>query len=319
MKKRLLFFVFFLSLLITACSGAAGGSKEIIMATGGTAGTYFAVGSSMATVLNPALGRNSLSVQATGGSRENIRMLSDRKASLAIVQNDILHYAYTGTNLYEGETDKPRFRAVAGLYDEAVQIVTCDENLNSVADLKGKTVCVGDKGSGGELNARQILEAYGITFDDITVVNSSFAEAADGLGNGSIDAAFIVAGAPTKAVVDLAGKKKIRLLGIDDEHIDSLKKKCDFYTTAVISKDTYSGLSEDAATVCVRATLVASDKMPRDQVYEIVRLLFEKKENIASAHENIRDLSPQNALNGVSIPFHEGAKSYYQEMGIQVN
>ena len=321
MKRNLLTVILIAAITLTACGGnsLAGTKEELVLATGGTGGTYFAVGSAMSTVFNPKLEKISLSVLSSGGSKANIQMLSDKAAQLAIVQNDVMYYAYSGTDLFEKEGKFDRFQAVAGLYDETVQIVTCNDNLKTVADLEGRTVSVGDAGSGTEFNSRQILSAYGLSFDDIKVVNASFDESAADLKNGSIDAAIIVAGAPTKAVTELAEDTAIHLIEMDQEHIRILQSKYLFYKETSIPKDPYGGLPADSTTVSVRATLVASDRATVDQIYELTKTLFTENSALASAHGELESLTPESALVGISIPLHPGAQKYYQEAGLQTN
>ena len=140
-------------------------------------------------------------------------------AQLGFVQSDVMAYAYNGTRLFEG-APVTNISTVASLYMEQVQIVTLDENIKSVADLKGKNVSIGAAGSGVYFNALDILGAYDLTEDDISPVYQSFADSADSLKDGKIDAAFIVAGAPTTAITDLATGKSVYLVSLDDEHID---------------------------------------------------------------------------------------------------
>ena len=303
-----------LSSLGTVCVMA----DDLYFVTGGPMGTYYAIGGVMADVLNPLLSDTSLTLESSGASRANLEMIEEGDAHLATVQNDVMYYAYTGTSLFEGEEPFKNFSAVAGLYDETVQIITCDESIQTVADLAGKTVSVGDAGSGVEFNAKEILEAYGITFDDITMVNSSFGDSAESLENGEIDAAFIVAGAPTTAVEELAENTKISLVQLDDEHIAALKENYDFYTESIIPAGTYAGLDADSVTVSVRASLVASNELSEDVVYEIVKAVFENKEALAAGHPKFEALSPEDAVIGMSVPFHAGAKKYYEEQGISV-
>ena len=309
-----------LLLFLCGCAGVSSANKEeAVLATGGTAGTYFAVGSAMSTVLNPVLNRSELSVLSTGGSRANIALLDSREASFAIVQNDVLYYAYTATDLFEGDTAHERLRGLACLYEETLQIVTCDESIKTVADLKGKTVCVGDEGSGVEVNARQILEAYGMTFDDINVVNAPFADAAESLKSGEIDAAFIIAGAPTKAVTDLAESQSIRLVALDGKHISALQSKYRFYAETVLTAGTYKGLDEDVTTVSVKAVLAASDRLSSEKVYELLSAFFEKNEQISTSHKGLQGLTPEMASEGISVPLHKGAEKYYKEKGIALD
>ena len=303
---------------VIALSMTAVAADNLTLATGGTTGTYYAVGGVLATVLNPLLEESNLTVTSTGASKANIQLIDDEDADLAIVQNDVMYYAYTGTDLFEDEGAYDTFAAIAGLYDETVQIVTTSSDIKTVADLKGKTVSVGDAGSGTEFNAKQVLEAYDLTFDDIKVVNASFGDSADSLKDGKIDAAFIVAGAPTTAVVDLATVKDVHLVELDEEHIEKLQSKYGFYTTTVIPADTYKGISEDATVVSVRATLIGSTEASEEAIYELVKAMFDNQADLANGHAKFELLNLEDAVKGISVPFHEGAKKYYEEQGLTV-
>ena len=213
---------------------AAAEAVQLTLGTGGTTGTYYAVGGTMSTVLNNVMENVSLKVVSTGASKANILDIDDKVSDIAIVQNDVMYYAFNGTDLFEADGKFGSFSAVAGIYDETCQIIA-EPGITSIADLKGKTVNVGNVGSGVEFNATQILAAYGIDInEDINKVNGSFGDAADSIKDGKIHAAFITAGAPTTAVVDLAINKDINLLTIDDEHAEALMAEYPFYTKTII-------------------------------------------------------------------------------------
>ncbi len=317
MKKRVLAAVLACGMVFAGMTTAVS-AENLTLGTGGTTGTYYAVGGVMSTVLSPLMDGVDLTVTSTGASKANIQLIDAGEAKLAIVQNDVMYYAFTGTDLFEGEGAYETFSTVAGLYDETVQIVTCSDSIATVADLKGKTVSVGDAGSGTEFNAKQILEAYDMTFDDINVVNLSFGDSADSLKDGKIDAAFIVAGAPTTAVVDLATTKAVKLVQLDAEHIEKLQSKYDFYTETTIPADTYTGVTEDATTVSVRATLIASNDVSEDAVYTLLKAMFDNKDALVAGHAKFEFLNLEDAVKGISVPFHAGAKKYYEEQGITV-
>ena len=317
MKKRIVATALVCSMAFAGLSSVYA-AESLTLGTGGTTGTYYAVGGVMATVLNPVMENANLTVTSTGASKANIQLIDVGEADLAIIQNDVTYYAYTGTDLFEEEGAYETFSSVAGLYDETIQIVTCSDSISSVADLKGKTVSVGDAGSGVEFNAKQILEAYDMTFDDINVVNASFGDSADSLKDGKIDAAFIVAGAPTTAVVDLATTKAIHLVQLDEDHIKTLQDKYDFYTATTIPAGTYDGVEEDATTVSVRATLIASNNVSEDAVYELLKAMFDNQEALIAGHAKFEFLNLEDAVKGISVPFHAGAVKYYEEQGITV-
>lgn len=296
----------------------AAGVTNLAMATGGTSGTYYGFSGVIAQILNEKLPDTlNIAVQSTGASKANVQMVEAGECQLAIIQNDVMSYAYTATDMFEGSAPSTDFSAVATMYPEEVQIIA-NKNITSIDQLKGKKVSVGDAGSGVEFNARQILAAYGMSFDDIVVNNQSFADSADSLKNGTIDAAFIVAGAPTTAVTELATSFEFNVLPIDDEHIAALQKDYAFYTKATIPADSYSCVKEDVQTVAVMATIIAANSVPEDVVYAFVKGLFDNKADIAAAHTKGELIDLDTAVSGISIPFHPGAAKYYAEQGKEV-
>lgn len=333
MKKRfsvLLAGIMVVSMVLAGCGSSASSSASgsgsaqaeggasgatIRLATGGTSGTYYAYGGVIGQILGEATGAK-FDVQSTGASKANIGLVADGEVDMAIVQNDVMDYAYNGTDLFEGDkTDN--FSSMAACYAEVCQIIANpDSGIETVADLKGKRVSVGDAGSGVEFNAKQILAAYGVSFDDIDKQNLSFGDSANAMKDGKIDAFFLTAGAPTTAVMELASTNKIKVLNIDGAEAEQLIADYPFYTTYTISKDTYKGMEEDATTVAVKATLIVSNDLSEDTVYDLTKALFENKEEVAAGHVKGNELDPQYAVDGVSVPFHPGAEKYFKEVGV---
>lgn len=289
---------------------------SLTLGTGGTTGTYYSVGGTMSTVLNNVMENVNLKVVSTGASKANILDIDDKVSDVAIVQNDVMYYAYNGTDLFAADGVFTSFSAIAGLYDETCQIIAAP-GITSIADLKGKTINVGDAGSGVEFNATQILAAYGIDIStDIKKVNGSFGDAADSIKDGKIDAAFITAGAPTTAIVDLAISKDVNLLSIDDEHAATLMAEYPFYTKTIIPGGTYASVAEDTQTLSVRATLIGSTELSEEAVYEFTKALFENKDPLAQSNAKFNELDQNAAVQGISVPFHPGAEKYFKEIGV---
>ena len=212
----------------------------------------------------------------------------------------------------------PGFSTVAALYTEQVQIVTLDPNLKSVADLAGKTVSVGDAGSGTYFNAVDILSAYGIDAEnDINPVYESFGTSADSLQDGKIDAAFVVAGAPTNAVTSLSATKDVYLISLDDDHINALIASSPYYTRNVIPASTYN-LPADATTVAVGAVVIARDDAADDDVYNFVSGVFENLDAVSASHAKGAELNLDFAASVTSAPYHPGAARYFAEKGFEV-
>ena len=219
-------------------SGAGvGESKALTFGTGGESGTYYAFGG----VLSSYVSNNtnvSVTAVTSGGSKANIEDLAAGNVQLAFVQSDVMSYGYNGERLFDSAVTG--FSVVAALYMEQVQIVTTNPDIKSVADLAGKSVSIGDRGSGVWFNAVDVLSAYGIAPDTgISPVYQSFGDSAESLKDGKIDAAFIVAGAPTNAIVDLATSKPVYLVGLDQEHTDSLLASSPYYSAYTIKAGTY--------------------------------------------------------------------------------
>lgn len=312
MKKKLIALLLATVLIALVFSGCAS-KTNIKMATGGTTGTYYAYGGVIAQILAGKIDNLSFDVQSTGASKANIYLVADGEVDMALVQNDVMSYAYSGTDLFDGEK-VAGFSAMAGLYAEVCQVVASTD-ITDISQLKGKRVSVGDAGSGVEFNARQILEAYGISFADITVQNLSFADSATAYKDGKIDAFFCTAGAPTTAIVELTTSKAISLLPIDDEHAAALIEKYPFYTQYSIPGGSYTGVAQDVKTVAVTATFIVSDKLSEDIVYKMTKAVFENKSEIQTAHAKGAELNAAYAVAGVAIPFHPGAEKYFKEIG----
>ncbi len=314
MKKRTPIMCLSVILLVVISLTGCSGKQTLKMATGGTTGTYYAFSGTISQVLAEKVDNLSFDVQSTGASKANIYLISDKEADIAIVQNDVMYYAYNGTDLFAGEKVSG-FSAMAGCYAEVCQIVA-KGNITSVEDLKGKQVSVGDVGSGCEFNARQIFEAYGMTFDDISVHNLSFNDSATALKDDKIDAFFCVAGAPTTAIVELATTNDIKLIEIDDEHTAKLIEKYPFYTKYNVPGGSYKGIDADIQTVAVVATYVVSDDLSENLVYEMTKALFENANQIAVGHPKGAELDPEYSISSISIPMHPGAEKYYKEIGV---
>ena len=302
-----------LSMALFAGCGGSSSNKFINIATGGTAGTYYPIGGAMAEILNKAIPGMNASAQSTGATVANINMLKDGSVDLAIVQNDITYYAVNGTEMFKDKKVE-NLRGIAALYPETCQIITLESTgIKSIADLKGKRVAVGAAGSGAEANARQILEAYGITYDDIDEQFLSFGEAAGALKDGNVDAAFVTAGFPTAAVQDITSQNKVRLLPIEADKADALIAKYPFYTKTVIPAGTYAGFDEEVPGISVMAMLVATDKVDEKLGYDITKALFDNLEKLQAAHSAAKHITKENAKNGMSIELNAGAERYYKE------
>ena len=300
---------------------AKDGGTNLTFTTGGESGTYYGFGNVIAGKVGDM---TSTSVKAitSGGSAANIQALEDQDAQLGFVQSDVMVYAYNGERTFAETAASTGFSTVANLYMEQVQIVTVDPSIKSVADLAGKKVSVGAPGSGVFFNAVDVLNAYGLgdlndkqEFTKIDATYQSFQDSAEALKDAQIDAAFIVAGAPTTAVTDLASGRAISLVSLDDEHINALIASCPYYSKNVISKDVYS-LAEDTTTVAVGAVVIARDDVSEADVYNFLYGTFEDVANLS--HGKAAELDLDFAASENAIGYHPGAVAYFADKGITV-
>lgn len=297
---------------IAACSGAG-----MTMGTGGTAGTYYGYGGVLGQYIKNNAGIN-VTVVSTDGSKANIQGIDAGNYQLGTVQSDVMAYAWEGTRSFEQEGKIDSFRTLAGLYAEAVQLVTMDKNIKSVADLKGKSVSIGAPGSGVYFNAIDVLTAAGLTEKDINAQYQSFADSADALKDGKIDAAFIVAGPPTPAITELCTTNSAYLVPIDGAIAENLMASCPFYTEHIIPAGTYAGQEADVKTVTVKATLIVSADADEEEVYKITAAIFDNIDAITAENAKGSELSIENATSGMIVPFHKGAAKYFAQKGVEV-
>ena len=299
----------------TGCNGNSDveGKKFLNIGTGGTAGTYYPIGGAMAEILNKEIPGMSASAQSTGASVANVNMLGDGTIDLATVQNDIAYYAANGTEMF---VDKKvdGLKGIASLYPETCQFVTLKASgIKSLSELKGKRVAVGAVGSGVEANVRQILAAYGISYDDIDAQYLSFAEGASALKDGNVDVAVLTAGYPTASVQDIAAQNPVRLLPVEDKIADDLIAQYPFYTKTVIPGGTYAGFDEAVPSVSVMAMLVAGPTVNEELGYKVTKAIFSHLDRLQAAHAVGKQITRDSVKAGMSLPMNEGAEKYFNE------
>lgn len=288
-------------------------SIKINVGTGGSTGTYYGFCNVISSLLKEKTGAQ-LMINSSGASKANILDVDDGIVDMAIVQNDVMDYAYNGTSLFADVGAIKSFSTLGAAYAEVCQIVAkADSGIKTVADLKGKKVSVGDSGSGVEFNAQQILGAYDITFEDIDKQNLSFQASADALKDGKIDAFFCTAGAPTVAITDLSTTTGIVLVEIDEEHLAKLQSEYGFYAAYNVPAGTYNGVDADVTTVAVKATFIVSNELDEETVYQLTKAIYENKDEYS--HEKASEMSLEYAVSSISVPFHPGAERYYKEVG----
>jgi TRAP transporter TAXI family solute receptor len=290
-------------------------ADHLVIATGGTAGTYYPFAGAMSNIWNSKIKDMNVTAQTTGGSVENVRLINKKDVELALAQSDTLDQAWNGMEAF-----KEPFKgmsAIATMFPEIVQIVVrADTPIKTFPDLKGKKVGVGAPGSGTEASYRQTLEAYGMKREDVNSQYLSFAESAEAFKDKHIDAFYVIAGIPVSAIMDVSMQNEIRILPLSADISAKLIQKYPFLAAVKIPANTYRGQTEDVPTVAVNSVLIAGNQLKPEVVYNLTKVLFENQPQLAAAHAKGKELNLQRAVMGVSIPFHPGAVKYYQEKGL---
>lgn len=306
--------VVLMALSLTGCDRG----ERLMFGTGGTAGTYYAYGGIIGQYMTK-YANTKVTAVSTGGSKVNIQSIQDGDYQLGFAQSDVLAYAWQGVKSFAKDGGTQDFRVLGGLYAETVQIITMDDSITSVEQLKGKSVSIGEAGSGVYFNAVDVLSAAGIDIDkDIKPQYQSFEASKEALKDGKIDAAFITAGAPTSAITELATTNGVSLIHVDGELREKILQECPYYAPLQIPAGTYPGIDEPIETITVKATIVVSSKLDEDTVYELTKAIFDHKSEIEIENAKGKELSLENATEGMAAPFHVGAAKYYAEHGITV-
>lgn len=303
---------------LSACGGGEqANTKFFNITTGGTGGTYYPVGGAIAMLLTDNLEDLTVTAQAGNASVANCNLIAEHETESALVQNNVAFWAYNGIGTFEGQKIE-NLRGIASLYPEAIQIIALkDSNINSIEDLKGKKVSVGEQGSGVDFDVRNILAAHDMTYDDFDVDYLSFSESAQKLKDKQIDAAFVTAGYPTSSVMDVALSREIVLVPISEEKIEKMIETSPYYAKTVIPGGTYQGVDEDTVTATTMAMWVVDADADEELVYQMTKTMWENRTVLEEAHEKGKDITLETGLDGMGIPLHPGAERYYTEAGLK--
>jgi TRAP transporter TAXI family solute receptor len=295
----------------------------VAIATGGTAGVYFPLGAALAEMWSGKVPNVQATAQTSGASVANIRLLQRGDVAVAFIQNDITYYAFHGTEMFMDRVANKtqpigNLRGMAMLYPETIQVVTLkSKGINTIADLRGKRIAVGAPGSGTEVNARQILRAFDLGYYNTRPDFLNFAEAADQLKDGVIDAAFITAGHPTAAVQDIASSRDLKVLSISRDVVEALRETYPYYTRTTIPANTYKGQTEQVETAAVMAMLVTRQDVDENLIYTLTAALWTNTDRLQAAHARGKDITTGTSRSGMPITMHAGALRYYRERGIR--
>jgi len=317
MKK----FLFGLALALGIAAGAHAQQVRFSISTGGTGGVWYPMGGAMANVLTKNLPNAAVTAEVTGGSVDNVKLLATRRAEVGFAMVDTAWEALNGTGKFRGQ--KVPMRTLAVVHPLVMHVVTAEgRGIEKMADVKGKRISTGSPGSGTEVMALRILQAYGIDPEkDVERTRLSVVEAANALKDRKIDAFMHAAGVPLPAVIDVAAAPGIKMKLIDHgAGLEAMRKKYGpIYAAGSIPAGSYPGQDRANSTINVWGVLFVHETMDEKLAYDIVKTLFDRHQDLVMAHREAGNMTLENqTIGATAVPWHRGAVKYFAERGVTV-
>lgn len=312
----------YLPVAFAAIFAAGAAAQNLSIGTGGTGGVYYPMGGGLADVLSKHVPGMQATAEVTGGSVDNLKLIGSGKPYIGFTMTDAAQDAFKGEEKFKG--NKVPLKTLMILYPNRMHVVTVEgTGINKIGDLKGKRVSTGSPGSATEVMAFRVIEAAGLDRDkDMTRERLGVAESVNAIKDKKIDAFFWVGGLPTAAVTDVANTPGTKVKLIDHaELVPAMNKKWgNLYVQDVISKETYRGMDSDNKQATVMNILVAHENMDDKTAYNIVKTIFDKRQDLINVHKEATNFKLENQKAAASpIPFHPGAVKYFSEQGVKLN
>ncbi|MFQ2170920.1 TAXI family TRAP transporter solute-binding subunit [Aeromonas veronii] len=286
------------------------GSQALTIGTGPLNGVYYPTGGAICRVLNAghALHGDSCTVQSTRGSMANLKALDKGDVQLALVQSDVLHHALHGTGPFSGQGANNELRSLFRLYQESLTLLAApNSGITTLADIEGKRVYPGNNGAGEQITSQALMAAMGWQPGQFAAYQlKSDSEPLEGLCDGSLDAAFVVAGHPSLAVGDLISRCKVRLIPIEGEQIDTLLKQHPYYQRSRIAANLYPGQTTAINNIGMSAELVALASLPDPIVRTVRDTLLARVKQFSRLHPALSKVTPEQLQAQTELPLHAG-------------
>jgi hypothetical protein len=322
MRKKIImivvsFFVAGLAIANSPSLATAARKTQLAIATASTGGSWYPAGAAIANIITKYIPNVEASAHPSAASRENIRLLQEKRSDLAMLMPDVAYFATTGTDLYDG---KPPAK-IKGLFSfwgiDLLIIARADSDIYDVKDLKGHKVAFGRPGSGSESMSKKILGEYGITYNDLKPQFISAPEQARALKDKSIDAAMYTIGTPASSFVELCTLTKCRLIPIKKDMMKKILKKYSYYSSSVIPAGAYPKINYDTPALKWLGIVATSSDLNEDLVYKITKTTCKDHlEEFKQCHANAKSLTTTSMAKGMSIPWHPGAAKFWREVGL---
>lgn len=319
-KKVMLALGVILSMLLLVSAGCGNSGKvemsRISIASGGTGGTYYPYGGAVASIINKHVTGLDASTEVTGASVENCRLIESGEAQLALVMDDVVYHALHAEGAFDHEIE---LRTLLEMYPHFFHIAVHEGGpIKTLDDLQGKKISVGAPGSGTETMSNQVFDALGLTYDQFDVFRLSFTENTEALRDYVIDAGVWSVGPPTSSIMDLATTHKIRILDFSEQQLADIQEQYPYYLSMTLEGGTYQGVDDDLEAPSVWNSVVVNKDMPEEQAYEIVKAIFEHKDELVQVYVGASWTTPENTVDFAIAPLHPGVVRYFEETGLDV-
>lgn len=306
-----------------AAAPAEGDKKEapaktqvMVIGTGDVGGTFYPVGSAVAKIMNDNVPGVKVTVESTGGSVDNARMVASGELQFGMCMGDIASNALNGKDPFK--EPGPKITSLFATYSSVSQwVVNANSGIKSFADMKGKSIAVGMPASGSEVVSGMVIKAAGIDYPNaIKPQYIGVAEGANGVRDGQIDVAHQIGGVPTGGYLDLAQTKDVKFISMTDDIINKVHEQAPFYTKMIIPANTYKGQTEDVASIGVKCLFIANADVSEEMAYNIVKAIWENMDTMRASHATLKAMTPEFVASDLPVPLHPGAAKYWKEKGI---
>ena len=323
MRKRIIttaIVFLFVTVIAVATSPniASAGSKRLLsIATASTGGSWYPAGGAVGSLITKYIPNTEASAHPSAASRENIRLLQEKKTDLAMVMPDVAFFAQTGTDIYQGKTPAN----IKGLFSfwgiDLLIIARADTDIHKIEDLKGHKVGFGPPGSGSETMSKKILAEYGITYKDLKPQFISATEQSQAMKDKALDAAMYTIGTPASTFVDLCTLTKCRIIPVEEKMMEKIIKKHPYYSPSVIPANAYPQINTDSPALKWVGIIVTYEDLDSDLAYKIVKAVSKDHlDEFKQCHAKAKNLTTEGMIKGMSIPWHPGAARFWKEAGL---
>ena len=308
-------------LLSLLCPGMAVMAVELIpFYTPPAGGVAYVLGAGIITVNNKYIAEAKMVHEATTGTMDIVRRMMARaeakKDCFSIFGTVDGYRAYKGEGEYSGKAFTALRHVVFVNGTDLYLVVPANSPIKSYGDVKGKRIGMGGPGSTVANTAQFLFDQHGVKKEDFKPYYFTYRETVDGIQDGSLDGGFLAGGYPVAAYTEISSRHNVRIVPVDEKLLKKITAEHPYYYGSLIKANAYKGLDKDTQILGFTTALFSLEGVSAEFMYKVVKNLFEHKEDYYAIHTSAKDMNPETALKGMSVPLHPGAEKYYKEIGV---